>query len=1041
MSLSQTGAPCLTCVHGSICPFRDEYMKFYTHRDQVMCKTNDHSMGDDLNAVDPSLAVTVYVEHRYLNGPALDQLYQDLGLGGPSYCCLVPQNRCPLSRVGAGECFHKNYYDSPILSKWNAPLGYISPLCQPVPERWEPNKFLPQRRPLPDFCNSCAIAKGVKPGAAAELVGTTYSTFQVTQLETLKDTELDLTTIPIPSMLHAGYARSYLHGTTIHIDDESTRVICYYDWQGPSSSESEKPTPDMTENEITEAGMRTRLQILSGDAALTYTSFLKKIEDRIPLTVRKFKVVSGMDRPTYGKNAGETLCYRKGLALNPITNEQDQSYVPTLYDGKEDVIVKVGDTTPPLINIEAVEGDLVTLEIIVPAGYVLAINLMCSFGPIPAKVSCEPAYVNDKEAKIWMTFVVPHSDANVETLQFATYYVGRDPNLAPEPLDFVGIGTKDSHEIAWARNKTVFATAIDLTKYSTAETYAAPRLFNHETTPHSPAQYDTLLPPTSLIAHPFLSLVGYVKEELRIDGRFEPGVEKAVGDETDVDAIWFSHDAFLPKSYEGEDVYTALWKMTNPIVFVRMRKALREVTEDEMHRIGAAREDVDDLRVVAMEEWDPDAARIQPLSKVETTFSLENPMGKLQDTIKELIDSSLVQSHLVVLPSETTRVEVYWDAESRQFLAQLWKVAPVEEPEPEPDPEPGETEPDEELQVTNEEMDPGDSDPSPDHYQLVPIGENPIPLVDLEKQNELLAPGLYKAILLCVPNYTAHVVDFDPDTGAEGEIVPVLFEVKPIDITAMLHYHGTISCNSNCSHLTLTTVDFHGLLDEHALALNGDPEDPRLGLTMVEETLPPLEPALESAISCHCTKFESVLTGEWAPFYNLTDVDNEIYENVIIDGYLTHKDFATPIPVTESLVRSDTYRVLRGMANDIHLMVPAEGLITDVLMVTFPDEGNSDAIVLAHPEDGHMVFDPSAQTLRDGCTVIIRNGDVEDELIVTVITNRDIRFVMKMEHIDESVRVCKRCDGYIDTSVEPYTDYLEWVPDCKKYEPNKSVIL
>lgn len=1048
MSLSQTGAPCLTCVHGSICPHRDDYMKFYTHRDRVMCKTNDHSMGDDLNTVDPSTRVTVYVEHRYLNGPALDQLYQDLGLGGPSYCCLVPQNRCPLSRVGAGECFHKNYYDSPVLSKWNAPLGYISPLCAPTPERWEANKFLPQKRPLPDMCNSCAIAKGVKPGASAELVGTPYSTFQVTQYETERDNDLNLEDIPIPSMLHAGYARNYVKGTTIHIEDESTRVVCYYDWQGPGSNSSTTTDPALSEEEITKEKLRTRIQILSGDAALTYTGPLKDIEKKMPVKLLKFMAVSGRDRPIYQKLSGEVLVYEKGVGINPIDGNRDQCYNPALPGfGDEEVRLH---NAPPLVNIAAVKGDVISMQISIPAGYVLATNLMKSFGAVASDFSYEPGYVDEHETKMWIRFTVPYTENGAETVQLASYFVGANPNFAPEPVEFVGIGTPESHEIGWPKNRTMLATTLDGSKFSTARTCAIPRLFLPEIAPHSPAQYDTLLPPVGLITHPYLNVTGYVNEDLRVDGFFEPGVENAPMNVSEVDSIWFSHDKIPPKDDESH-VYTAIWKMTNTIIFTKMRSALRAVTETDNRSVAATVDDFNELRVIGMGYWYEDAVKIRSLAKVETTFSLENPMGKLQDAIAEKLDTSLITPHLIPIPSEAVRVEVYWDPEKKEFLANLWERAIVVPPDPEPEePSPDETEEPsgEAIEIADGETDDTTQDEETSenpvdvvHEGLTLMPISPISLVDLEKQNEILAPGTYKAIFLCTPNYTAHVVDFDPDTGAEGEINPVLFEVKPIDITAMLYYHG-IPKGEVCAYLKLTKVVFSGLLDEHTLALNGDPSDPRLGLTVVQESLPEINGNIaEPASTCHCAPDTFVLDGEWAPYYRLTTTDTEIYENVIIEAYLTHKDFNTPIPVTESLVRSDTYQIPRGTASEVHLMVPADGLITDVLLVSFPDEGDTDAIALAHPEGDHMVFNPAPQTVREGCTLIVRNGDEEHELVVTVITDRDVRFVMKLEHLDESLKVCQRCDGYIDTSVEPYTDYLEWVPDCKKYEPNRSVIL
>lgn len=428
-------------------------------------------------------------------------------------------------------------------------------------------------------------------------------------------------------------------------------------------------------------------------------------------------------------------------------------------------------------------------------------------------------------------------------------------------------------------------------------------------------------------------------------------------------------------------------------------------------------------------------------------------MGRLQDAIAEKLDPELVSTHLIPIPTETVRVEVYWDPGKKEFLANLWKpalVAPPEPEEPEPEEPSVEVECDSsegEIPESTETGEITEGDESDDpmvedaiHEGLTLMSCSPISLVDLEKQNGILAPGTYKAIFLCVPNYEAHVADFDPDTGAEGEIIPVIFEVKPIDITAMLHYHGTPH-GETCAFLKLTKVDFSGLLPEHTLALNGDPSDERLGIMESTEELPDIEETPEPANTCHCAPRTYVLEGEWAPYYNLVMTDNEIYENVVIEAYLTHKDFSTPIPIKESLVRSDTYQIPRGVASEVHLMVPADGLITDVLLISVPDEGDTDAIALAHPEGSHMVFNPAPQTIRKGCTVIIRNGEEEHELVVTVITDRDVRFVMKVEHEDESLQVCKRCDGYIDTSVEPYTNYLEWVPDCKKYEPNKSVIL
>lgn len=257
MATDFSGRPqCDSCVHASVCPNRETFLKFYNHKNQIMVKCGNGSGELDTS----SDLYSIRVEYRYLDGPALEQLYRELGLHGPSYFpCMSAFYGCPL-----GKWNHP--FDSPIYAPYPRPVGYIPELCTGA--RNYQGYRVPFVAPLspprtnevhaapfnPTHWISCATCPNgtTTPVDYAKLGGTVYSTFATGTIDASEGQKIFLADIPDPSNLMGNYVRSDINAEFYTITGEDNVIYIYYAYR---AAEGEAAKEYNTMAELEEQGM------------------------------------------------------------------------------------------------------------------------------------------------------------------------------------------------------------------------------------------------------------------------------------------------------------------------------------------------------------------------------------------------------------------------------------------------------------------------------------------------------------------------------------------------------------------------------------------------------------------------------------------------------------------------------------------------------------------------------------------------------------------------------------------------------------------
>lgn len=270
MATDLTVRTCASCAHAAICPNRETFMSFYRHRNETMVKC-----GDGSGHLDTTNEITVRVEHRYLDGPALEELYKELGLGTSFGCnpCMQSYFGCPLNGW-------KHPYDTPIYAPYPHAAGYIAPLCQgartPNGDRIQfvapmlpPNTNQVHASPYPPFpkyttCGECPSFNPDKKIDYAKLGGTIYSTFGVSEIQAEEGSIIHLADIPTPKEIRGGYYRSDKNPVSFVAESEEDTFIIYYTYEGSQAEIPQNDPNAMTEQELIDAGKMHILEIFHG---------------------------------------------------------------------------------------------------------------------------------------------------------------------------------------------------------------------------------------------------------------------------------------------------------------------------------------------------------------------------------------------------------------------------------------------------------------------------------------------------------------------------------------------------------------------------------------------------------------------------------------------------------------------------------------------------------------------------------------------------------------------------------------------------------
>lgn len=367
MATDLTIRTCSSCAHAAICPNREAFMAFYNHRDEVMVKC-----GDGTGNLDDTQAVTVRIEHRYLDGPGLEQLYRELGLGNGFGCnpCMWA-NGCPLNGW-------KHPYDTPIYMPYPHAAGYIAPLCQgartPNGDRIQfiapvapPATNQVHASPYPPFstkytsCSDCPNLNNDKVDYA-KLGGTVYSTFDVTNLDTEIDKVINLADIPTPTSIMAGYQRAESNPETFTVTSEENIFIIYYTYGTSSTTPIPDPIPDaMSEDEIKSAGLNRKLEIFYGEESYFIGSNLKSSANSMQ-NLYCTGIIAGI--PRYNGPGDISISYGSRM----MCRTDGDGYIRNVHMlGASDYKYMIGTTTAathnPLAVMEAAESDTIQLVI------------------------------------------------------------------------------------------------------------------------------------------------------------------------------------------------------------------------------------------------------------------------------------------------------------------------------------------------------------------------------------------------------------------------------------------------------------------------------------------------------------------------------------------------------------------------------------------------------------------------------------------------------------------------------------------------------
>lgn len=233
-------APCYTCLHSDLCPNRETMLGIYNARHQVMIDGSEMSETGD--------SVSIRVEHRYLNGPALDVLLEGLGFFSNHYNLCKLRHPCPIPP----------WWADPVKDN-GVPVGYIEPLCMDARD-CNGNRLAYKDYPYrhSNFGYNCDICpfRGIEYSSQQdEIIKSAASTFYIEYIDTNVGKEIVINDISIPSVIADNYHRSTeANPDSYLIKDESTCIVIYY-YYGDSSNDAESGTQYLDHSEIVSRGL------------------------------------------------------------------------------------------------------------------------------------------------------------------------------------------------------------------------------------------------------------------------------------------------------------------------------------------------------------------------------------------------------------------------------------------------------------------------------------------------------------------------------------------------------------------------------------------------------------------------------------------------------------------------------------------------------------------------------------------------------------------------------------------------------------------
>ena len=503
---------CTNCRHASLCPLRDEFMAFYEHRNEVMVKC-----GNDDGTVDTSQEVTVRIEHRYLDGPGLEDMYKLLNLKGPGWWpCAAPYTNCP---------YMKHPFDTPIFAPYPKEAGYIEPLCRGARDA-EGNRLpfiapiAPPRTneyhvsPYPTYpmtawnCDHCSNRTQCQPtDDYAKLGGTVYSTFAITYQDGDVGTGIALKDIAVPGTILSGYERAIdKNPESFTITGEDDVFIIYYTYVG----EGDQPLPSYPNLEDLEKEGKTHtMKFFYAGKSYVYPSQSSE-PSPIAMTVK----MNGLWANSSGLIVEDKViapnCYiqlvQNGTGKLEAKYDASQTVEP---DNLKDLQVDVSMAQYQELS-GLVEGEKIQLVLTFDKRWKIATDLMktMNYGMDILDISVSEAlWSNSNMVEATITVVVPAGDFFLQTI-----FVERSKWLNSSQMPAIDYLTHWSpKEIRWGYRQTAVTIGSDIVM---VDQPIPPRYWDRYLVTDSMPYYAPNYPPNDkCIVRPYFNLLGYTDNQ------------------------------------------------------------------------------------------------------------------------------------------------------------------------------------------------------------------------------------------------------------------------------------------------------------------------------------------------------------------------------------------------------------------------------------------------------------------------------------------------------------------------------------------------
>lgn len=523
---------CENCANSSVCPHREVFLKFFENRDKILV-----GCGDENGNIDTSVTVKVRVEHRYMDGPGLEEVYRNLGLTGSGGSpCVSWGGACPIL------CHHP--FDSPIYAPHPHAAGYIEPLCRGARDNngnqipfitplATPRTNEVHAQPYPTYpglnwwsCKSCANAGhcSAANGDYNKIGGTVFSTFGITYVDAKIGSEVNAADIETPKTIQANYRRLNNTPASFKISSEEDVIVIFYEHYEDVTVVD--PYKWMTMDEIREKGLTHDVEIFYNDLSYIYPSFdgvssvamNVKLEGVICGSINRRNSDGSIEITTgqrvaigYTNKISDALQTSKHEDLFTLSQEILGAYAGDIISVTDESMVSKDQTIDISVGnyrkLDMVEGDILVIGLYMPEEYTIDLNMMrmMNYGG-DLSVSMAANSTGNGLRYIRLMVNIHSDDIVLQTCIVRKDYM--DDEATYRPIDY--LSTWDNHQIAWNMEKiTAMNGKTPVIVYRPIAPRKWPAAYFNDKTP----SYREDCPPSSAyIVRPFFDLIGYTTE-------------------------------------------------------------------------------------------------------------------------------------------------------------------------------------------------------------------------------------------------------------------------------------------------------------------------------------------------------------------------------------------------------------------------------------------------------------------------------------------------------------------------------------------------